>query len=361
MTESKAPDVHEVLGFRTVAARLLVAAFVITYALVAVNTSPPASFWYEFAAWLIMSLAAVALITVRGDPLPIPTTIALTAAGVVAMNLVLLKVAPPISGLQLWPSWAALSIYIYMCVRGRAAWAWIGLIAVLGSHMLWGQRTGIGYAEGLQLSVVKVAPLLMATFFAWRIRPASRRIFELRDQATLRVAAEAADKAVLEERDRRLAQLNELARPLLERLAGDSPLTEDQRLTAKLLEAHLRDTLRAPVFSTPAIKDCTRATRARGVEVVMLDDRRVDDISPETRNRLLGHVTDALECAESGTLTIRMLPPGRDVVLTILHRTPDDTTRFEYGLDAQLLDRAERAQSATASAPVDIEWATGPG
>lgn len=330
------PDIDEVLGFRTSAARLLVGAFVATYALIAVNTSPPGSIWYELTAWLIMSLAAVALITVRGDPLPIPITVALTAAGVVAMNLVLYQVDPPISGLQLWPSWAALAIYIYICVRGRAGWAWIGMIAILGSHMLWGQQMGIGYVEGLQLSVVKLAPLLMATFFAWKIRPASRRVFELREQATLRVAAEAADKAVLEERDRRLAQLDDVARPLLERLAGGDPLTADDRLTARLLEAHLRDTLRAPALATPAIGDAIDATRSRGVEVVMLDDGGLVGKPASVRDRLLDNVRDALDGANSGTLTIRVLPPHRNTLLTILYSTAECVTRLEYGPEGHL-------------------------
>lgn len=336
MTSTTDPDVYELLGLRTLAARLLVAAYIAAFALVAANTRPPGALWNELAAWLIVSLAAIALITVRGDRLPIPATVALTASAVVAANLIFVVVDPPVSGLQMWPLSAATAIYTYMCVRGRATWAWVGMVAVLISYMIWAERTGLGWTTGPERTVANFAALLIATFFAWKIRPAARHIFELRRQTTLRVAAEAADTAILEERDTRLAQLEELTRPLLERLADGRPLTDDERLEARLLEAHLRDTLRAPTLATPAISTAAGQTRSRGVEVVVLDDHGLDDAPASVRDRLLGHVIDALTEAETGTLTIRVLPPGRDALLTILHCTPDDVVRREYGLDGTL-------------------------
>jgi hypothetical protein len=179
----------------------------------------------------------------------------------------------------------------------------------------------------------------MATFFAWSIRPAARHIFELRRQTTERVAAEAADAAILEERDARLTQLDELARPLLERLASCESLTDDDRLEATLREAHLRDTLRAPALTTPEISSAARATRSRGVDVVMIDDHGLDNAPATVRDRLLRHVLDALTDADAGTLTIRILPPRRAGLLTIVHRTPDNTIGLEYGLDGQLAIR----------------------
>ena len=69
------------------------------------------------------------------------------------------------------------------------------------------------------------APLLMATFFAFTIRPLAAAIFELRRQSTVRIASQAAAAAVLEERDARLASLDALARPLLQRNDAKSVLT----------------------------------------------------------------------------------------------------------------------------------------
>ncbi|PYE20159.1 hypothetical protein DFR67_102297 [Williamsia limnetica] len=349
MTTAGAPDIHEMLGLRTIAARILIAAFIATYALVAATTGPTGSFWYELAAWLIVSLAAVALIMVPGDPLPMPVAAALTVSGVVAMNVMLLVIHPPFSGLQLWPLSAVTAIYAYLCVRGRTPWAWIGMLAVLGSYMLWAQRTGMGYVTGLQLSVINFAPLVVATFFGWTIRPAARSIFALRRQATVRVAAEAADAAVLDERDLRLTQLDQLTRPLLERLAGYGYLTDDDRTSAGLLEAHLRDTLRAPTLTTPEISCAVHQARSRGVEVVMLDDHGLDDVPTDLRDELLGRVLDALTAASSGTITIRILPPRRDALLTILHRTPEVSRRLEFGLSGQMTRRDSPVRTTTRS------------
>lgn len=331
-------DVRELLGLRTIAAKTVVTAYAATFALVAWSTNPPGGRWFEFAAWIIVSIGALSLILVPGDPLPTPATAYLTVSGPIAVNLIFAVAPVPIDGLlQLWPLAASTAIYTYMCVRGRTVWAWIGMAIVLASCMLWAERTGQGAAYGLSMSAINLAPLLMATFFAWTIRPAAREIFALRRQATVRAAAEAADTAVLDERDAQLTRLDDLARPLLERITGAHPLNEQERLDCQLLEAHLRDTLRAPILAVPQIASAARAARTRGVEVVLLDDHALDTAAEKVRNRIIAAAADTLTQARSGALTIRILPPGRDILATILHSTPDDIVRLEYGHDGRPL------------------------
>lgn len=331
-------DVRGLLGLRTTAARVVVAGYVATSALVAWSTLPPGGVWFEFAAWVVVSIGAVGLVRVPGDPLPTLATAYLTLSGPIAINLIFAVAPVPIDGLlQLWPLAASTAIYTYMCVRGRTVWAWIGMATVLASCMLWAERTGQDAAYGLSMSAINLAPLLMATFFAWTIRPAAREIFALRRQATLRAAAEATATAVLDERDAQLTRLDELARPLLERITGANPLTEQERLDCQLLEAHLRDTLRAPILAVPQIGAAARAARARGVEVVLLDDHALDTAPGEVQDRVITAAADTLTKAHSGTLTIRILPPGRNVLATILHSTPDDIVRLEYGHDGHPL------------------------
>ena len=331
-------DVRELLGLRTVAAKIVVTAYVATFALVAWSTNPPGGGWFEFAAWIIVSIGALGLILVPGDPLPTPATAYLTLSGPIAINLIFAVAPVPIDGLlQLWPLAASTAIYTYMCVRGRTLWAWIGMATVLASCILWAERTGQSAMYGLSMSAINLAPLLMATFFAWTIRPAAREIFALRRQATVRIAAEAADSAVLDERDAQLTRLDNLARPILERITGTDPLTGRERLDCQLLEAHLRDTLRAPILAAAPLAAAARADRARGVEVVLLDDHALDTAPDEVRDRVIAAAADTLTRARSGSLTIRILPPGRDVLATILHSTPDDIVRLEYGHDGRPL------------------------
>lgn len=328
-------DVRELLGLRTTAATVVVGAFIATFLLLALTTAPTAqSLWAETSAWIVVSAAAVTLIRTAGDPLPYRTTLALTLAGPISLNLVFAVVPIPIDGLlQLWPLSAATAIYTYMCVRGRTVWAWLGMTATLAGCAWWAQRTGQGAGYGIGISAINLAPLLMATFFAWTIRPAARDIFVLREQTVIRVAAEAADTAILDERDQQLRRLDELARPLLEHLAADEDITDEQQRACTLLEAHLRDTLRAPILDTAAIAAAARAARARGVDVILLDDHGMDQTADPVREQIITAVLTALTEAIDGTLTVRVSPPQRDTLLTILHRRSDDTTRSEYGQD----------------------------
>lgn len=345
-------DVRELLGLRTTAATVVVGAFIATFLLLALTTAPTAkSLWAETSAWMVVSAAAVTLIRTAGDPLPYRTTLALTLAGPISLNLVLAVVPIPIDGLlQLWPLSAATAIYTYMCVRGRTVWAWLGMTATLASCAWWAQRTGQGAGYGLGISVINLAPLLMATFFAWTIRPAARDIFALREQTIIRVAAEAADTAILDERDQQLRRLDNLARPLLEHLATDEDITDEQQRACTLLEAHLRDTLRAPILDTAAIAAAARAARARGVDVILLDDHGMDQTADPVREQIITAVIAALTEAADGTLTVRVSPPQRDTLLTILHRRSDDTTRSEYGQDGLALPAPDTlTELATAS------------
>ncbi|MCT2174992.1 hypothetical protein M3G10_11780 [Dietzia cinnamea] len=328
-------DARELLGLRTPAATVLVAAYVVTFAIVAWSTHPDGGVLAETTAWLVVSIAAIAIIRAPGDPIPMPWTVYLTMVGPLAVALVLAVVPVPIDSLlQLWPLAASTAIYTYMCVRGRTLWAWAGMMAMIGVCMAWAQMTGQGAAQGVSISAINFAPVAMSTFFAWTIRPAARDIYALRGQTLERAAAEAADLAVLDERDRQLARLDTLARPLLERLTDSEPLGSGDHWACSLLEAHLRDSIRAPALAAPQIADAARSARLRGVEVVLLDDHGLDAATDEAvRQRILDAVTDTLVEVETGTLTIRLLPPNRPVLATIVHSAPEGIRRIEYDHD----------------------------
>lgn len=340
----EAQDVRELLGLRTSAATGLVVAYVVTFATIAWATRPPGAawtgLWAEAVAWLAVSIGAVAIIRAPGDPIPRPWAAYLTVVGPITTALVLAVVPVPIDGmLQLWPLAAATAIYTYMCVRGRTVWAWVGLVTMIATCVVWADRTGQGAAYGLSVSVINLAPVAMSTFFAWTIRPAAREIFALRTQTLARSAAEAADLAVLDERDRQLAHLDDLVRPLLHRLTDSEPLTERDHAACALLEAHLRDSLRAPALSVPRVTAAARTARSRGVEVVLLDDHGLDASPDPARDRVLAAVVDSLEHARTGTLTIRILPPRRQALATIVHSTPEGIVRREYGHDGHPVDQ----------------------
>ncbi|SDD14612.1 hypothetical protein [Rhodococcus tukisamuensis] len=330
-------DPRELLGMRSPAATLIVWFYALTFALLAVVSHDGVSaFWPLPVAVLVVTCGAVALIRIDGDPLPIPATLVLAAIGPVSCALVLSVLAAPGSiphQAQAWPLGASTVIYTFMCVRGRTWYAWLGFAATTGIFVAWSIQIGQSAGHGVTVSTINLPPLLMATFFAYKLRPDAQATFELREQTTRRVAAEAADSAMLEERDGQLRRLDELARPLLERIRTESDLNADERLACRLLEAYLRDTLRAPALADAPVSAAARAARTRGVEVILLDDRGMDTAPAEVRDRFLTAVADELDAARDGAVTVRVLPPGRKAAATVLANSGNAVRRIEFGPD----------------------------
>lgn len=335
-------DVRVLLGMHSLGARVLVAFFGVTFVLMAYETRAGLiHLWPAFVAVAIVTAGAVTLISVAGDPLPIRYTVLLTCAGPVSLSAVLLVARVPVTNPQLtWPLGAATAIYTFMCVRGRTEWAWFGMVGLILTCMIWSHLTGQGAAHGFAVSAINVAPVAMSTYFAFTIRPAARTIFALRRQSTKQVAAQAAADAVLDERDRQLDRLDELARPLLEHIAVGAQLDAEELMACTLLEAHLRDTLRAPALVSAGVAAATRNARSRGVDVILLDDGGLEAVPPEERDKLLERVERELTEISAGSITVRVQPPGRRGLVTILASRGEDVVRIELGGDGRVLEPA---------------------
>lgn len=336
--EPQAGDVRELMGLRTAAAAVLVAFFIVTYAVVGYWSAPRGGLWVEVLAWLVVSVAAVVLIRAERDPIGFGWTAFIAVAGPAAAALVF-GVLPAGYGTSLaaWPLSAATVLSTYLCVRGRTIIAWVSLLTAIAVCVGWAHVTGQGALYGVTMSLINLAPLIMATFFAFTIRPAARDIFALREAGVAATAAEAAHGAVLEERDRQLVRLDARARPLLERLAEPVPLTAEERRACALVEAQLRDSLRAPVLDRPDVVDAAWQARSRGVEVVLLDDHGLDEVPGPVRGRVVGAVVPTLAGARSGTVTVRILPPGRRVLATVLRADGENVERTEFDRDGALI------------------------
>lgn len=333
MTTDPSRDVRDLLGMRTRAARILVGLYAGVTAVVAFfGAAEATSVWPIACAVAVCSLAAYALVAAPGDPLPLRVTIPLAFTGVASSALVL-SVAPVPAANDIalwWPFGMSTVIFTFMCVRGRTPAAWFGMACMITTAAVWAQWTGRGAGFGLSVSVVNVAPLLMSTFFAYTLRPLAKAIYVLRE-TTLRTSADrAASDAALEERDVQLDRLDARARPLLERIATGVPLRDDERRAAILLEARLRDGLRAPILQDREIVDAADAARRRGVDVVMLDDRGMDDADVDEQRRIRRAVADELDAVSAGSVTVRVLPPGRRALATILVRG-ETVRRIELG------------------------------
>ncbi|OZC65550.1 hypothetical protein CH276_10055 [Rhodococcus sp. 06-470-2] len=104
----------------------------------------------------------------------------------------------------------------------------------------------------------------------------------------------------------------------LEKIASGSGLDTAERQACGLLEATLPDRLRAPGLTTDEVAAHARAARARGVQVILLDDGGLTMAHPTISDRVSTAVSDAISGATGGVVTARILPPGRAKIVFIL-------------------------------------------
>lgn len=313
-------DVRDLLGMRSSAARVMALVYALTCLVLAFYSSNFVDeVWPNYAAALVLAVAASVLVSSAGDPMPLGQALAVGLAGPAACALSLWQLAIPVQNyLVLWTGGMTTALLTFLCVRGRVLIAWLCFGVMLGVFMVWSEITGQGIEYGLSVSFINAGPLLMATVFAYTIRPLGNSIFALREQSTRRIAAAAASAAVLEARDAKLDELDLLARPLLEQIASGESLSPAERSACEVLEARLRDGLRAPGLQSAELIAEAQAARGRGVEVVMLDDRGMDDAPEDLRARLAREVVAELSGVLDGTVTVRILPPKRKIMATIL-------------------------------------------
>jgi hypothetical protein len=300
-------------------AKLVVVVYVVAILVSAVgNLDGVRALWPIFLAVALIAVGLVALIAAPGDPLPHMTTLALATIGPVSCALVLSVMPSPMeTPLQGWTHGASAMILCFMCVRGRRVAPWLSLIAMICTYGAWGALNDTGFAAEASKVVIDATPLAMATILSYTLRPTAKAVFTLRARSERQIEEQAALAAAVAERTEQRNRLDRLARPLLTRIASDVPLTAEERLSCELLEAHLRDHLRAPALSTPLVDDAALEARRRGVDVILIDDGGMDEASPDVAQCVQKLVADALSSAESGAVRVRVLPPGRDSLASI--------------------------------------------
>jgi hypothetical protein len=326
-------DVRAFLGMNTVSAYIAAAVFFTTYSLMNFTSSEGVrSVWVVESAVLLVSAAAFALVAVPGDPLSARWATAIAAAAPISTAVVLPQLPVPVdTGVQTWPLSAAVALCGFVSVRGRTAIGWLAMSAVVAVCIVWSAATGQGPAHGIGMSAINIAPLAL-TF-----RSTAAAVFELRRQSRRRAAENAATSAALDERDRQLERLDHLARPLLDKLASGAELDPAERRACGLLEAALRDGLRAPGLMTVNIVAAARSARARGLQVILLDDGGLAVVEPVVAQRVQTTVADVLAHAKGDVVTARILPPGRPTIASILVSGPAEDYRIELGGDGKAL------------------------
>ncbi|WHU48362.1 hypothetical protein QNM97_04980 [Gordonia sp. L191] len=309
--------------------------------------------WPLFALAYLVLLAAVAALTLApGDPIgPLATAVVATAPSVVIGLGVLSCARPPAVAFGVLTGCVS-ALAAFLCVRGRVVAAWSAFVASVAVSVAAGVPTGMPMIWA-STEIASVAVLLMAMLFAAIIRPAAREIYALRAQTVREAGHAAAVAATAAERVRQLARLDEQARELLEMIASGRLLSEGERFRCRLVEARLRDGIRAPALDVGEVVEAVWSARERGVGVTLLDDGGsaapgahglVDSSRDSGIAGLRAALVDLVRSLAPGdTVTVRIHPLGRDPIGTIVVRTDDGARRLDYRAsgEPEIRDRTE--------------------
>ncbi|MCZ4536203.1 hypothetical protein O4159_12150 [Gordonia terrae] len=250
---------------------LMMGAFACGYFAVTLYADSSITGWWQwtgvFAGFVLFVVAGMTILDSPGDPLPGSTTFVIAAMTVSAVAVTLFSLpSPPSHVMQTGPPMgASVIILAFVAVRGRplAAWLASGCISVIAG--VWGAVSTAGAVWGLSITLPGYAIMIMGSLFSVMLRPMARNIYELREANERQAALDAAAAAATEVRDRRLDALDERARPVLTRMARRETFTADEVATARLLEAQLRDGIRASGRSTSRWSGTRRGGRVSGV------------------------------------------------------------------------------------------------
>ncbi len=322
-------DVRALLGMSSRQAMVVAGFFYIGVVALAVEATTAGMWWQTVVSLMMLAVAVCGILWLPGDPLPAAGAAGMMILGPTALGVVLLS-PPYIASIhQLWVASGFTAVATFMCVRGRTLMAWIMITATVVIAGIWSTLAGVGPGYGISYSVINFGPTAMAVMFALTIRPAAKEIYRLRKAAIHEHAkAEVAATAI----DANNAQLRELARkarPLLERVSSPAPLTREERDLCGNLAQELRDHLRAIGLVHPLVDPASAAARDRGVEVIMLDDDGMNNIDETIRHEVLRAIAGELNSTKNGRIAVRIVPPGRSKLATVVAYTNSTVRRVE--------------------------------
>ncbi|GGK95562.1 hypothetical protein [Nocardia jinanensis] len=285
-------------------------------------------------AFAAMLGAGAIVLLVAGDPLPWPATVTVLLAGLTAVVLTSLNsyegaVREP------WAAFAFSFVLAVLPLRSRIGAAWAGAAAVAVALAAADIALDVDFGS-LFVPIVALATLAGASVCALILRPTQRSLRLLHEDAAMRAAAEATMAAEHSERIRQLARLDRVARPMLERIARGADLSAAEREKCRLLEAELRDSLRAPQLVTDRLNSAARGARSRGAEVLLLDDGGFAEVPGAVRDLVVQFAIRALDAADGGAVTVRVLPAGRRNIATVLVSGTDGDRRTDIGRSGEV-------------------------
>ena len=279
--------------------------------------------WVSPACFLLLAVCTWLLVRRWGGAMPTSAAWAVTAAiGVANGAQFAVIVSRPSPGWDHWTAGAGTFLACGLILRGRGRQAWAAMALMLAGTTAWALATGgsllvVGaYNGGHVLTLAMWSLTAMWSERAYRAIGFQQR--RLRSLRARRRAEEEAERVLMEAR----ASVARRALPVLREIAS-GVIDEGVRTRARLLEAELRDEIRAACFTGTAVVGAARRARARGVDVVLLDDagstadggRAEESPDGSERDRLVEAVAQFLEEVDHGRIVVRVPPRSRGLLV----------------------------------------------
>jgi len=325
-----ATDVSRLLGLHTEGAHLVMGLIIVSNAVFAFATSSVLD--HEWASYVAMVLCCVGVVIVgRPYPDPFPLPLTLVVLGIITVSTILVCYALPDSdslGRATWHLGANTWLIWFLILRRRVLLGWAGGLVMVLVMLTWALLAGNSPLWALLLVQSQLALMIVATLFGAALRRTAVRINELTQRSVDASAVAASANAALEIRVQRAEELASTAVPLLDQIARSSEFTAGDRAAFAHVEAHLRDGVRGRSLLLPALVSSVARSRERGVEVTLLDDRGTALPSKQAMKDIGDRLAAALDAVTDGAVTIRLLPAGRDIAVTMVTRKGEATTRL---------------------------------
>lgn len=329
-------DVAKLLSLAGTGTRVLLLIFVLTQVVLFASTMQDLGQpWLGAIALVLVVVAAV--IATRSGPYPLPLLSMVLVIVAVAASTALVSWQLPTSGWAGYASWhlgANTFLLLAVSLRGRSGAAWIGMAIMTAITLLWTVSTGQGIFAGVNLIDRQAGTLLIGTLFAIGLSRTASRIAEFNFAESRRVVERMSLRVAIDERTKQAARLQSTVLPTLRVIAGGKPLSPVERAEFLIVEAGLRDSIRARTLAREPLTSVAAEARRRGVEVLLLDDGR-GELPVGEADRIAEWVAGQLVELRDGSLTARVLPSGRAAAATIVVVTADRTSHFE------LINRAD--------------------
>jgi hypothetical protein len=235
----------------------------------------------------------------------------------VAAIVALVNSVLPVDGWPGYESWqfgAVTMILLALGLRGRNTWAWVGMLLTTAITLEWTVTTGQGVLSGINLVDRNAGTLLIGTVFSIGIRRSIRWITSLQLAEHRQATDEAFARARLEQRRDAMESLDAIAVPALTAIADERTPSAHARADFLVIEAGLRDAVRAPGLAREPLASAVRLARMRGQEVVLLDDDDSDQPAGTARDSLLEAASLRLRSTAANRVTIRLLAQSDAVV-----------------------------------------------